>query len=265
MSKVIGFIGTGMIGSALARLSVAAGYSVIISNSRGPETLAEFVAELGPKARAATREEAAAAADLVIATVPMGAYRTLPAAELKGKIVIDTMNYYPSARDGGLEVLDKREMTSSEMIQKHLKGSIVVKALHNLDFHHLLTNARPEGHKERTTIPVAGDDKQAVETVSHFIETLGYNATCIGSLKDSWRIEPSTPVYVWPYVPEIPQGLSKEDARKWYLEHPGKPLSAQDVQQLAEKATKEEFVGGRPGDLPDIHVELVGEVYASRK
>ena len=89
----IGLIGAGHIGSQLARLSVASGYDVVISNSRGPETLSDLVEELGPKARAATAEEAAAAGDLVIVTIPLKAYESVPVEPLAGKIVIDTNNY----------------------------------------------------------------------------------------------------------------------------------------------------------------------------
>lgn len=165
MTQTIGFIGSGMIGSALARLAVAAGYNVVLSNSRGPDTLAELIEELGPHARAASIVEAAEAGDLVVATVPMSAYRSLPVDALKGKIVIDTMNYYPS-RDGQMPDIDAAKLTTSELIQQHLKGAKVVKALHNLDFHHLFTNARPHGDANRTTLPIAGDDAEAKCSVS---------------------------------------------------------------------------------------------------
>src|ERR687895_1966971 len=95
----IGLIGAGMIGSTVARLAVAAGYDVVLSNSRGPETLTQLVDELGPHARAATPSEAAEAGDLVVASIPLKAYRSLPTEPLAGKIVIDTNNYYPG-RDG---------------------------------------------------------------------------------------------------------------------------------------------------------------------
>src|SRR5690554_973058 len=95
----IGFIGAGNIGSQLARLANAAGHDVVLSNSRGPETLRALVAELGPRARAATPEEAARAGDIVVVSVPLKAYRSVPVAPLAGKIVIDTNNYYPQ-RDG---------------------------------------------------------------------------------------------------------------------------------------------------------------------
>lgn len=264
MTEVIGFIGTGMIGGALARLSVAAGYPVVISNSRGPESLRSLVKELGPMARAATAEEVAQQADLVVATVPLSAYSSLPADALAGKTVIDTMNYYPHARDGRLEALDKEELTSSELIQHHLSKSKVIKALHNLDFHHLLVNARPQGHAERTTVPVAGDDELALKQVQAFIARLGYDSVHVGSLKESWRIEPGSPIYVWPYVPQVPEILSEEEARQWYLQHPGMPLSGENILTLVQATTRVSPPGGSPDDLPVIHVKLVGEIYARR-
>ena len=95
----IGFIGAGHIGSQVARLAISCGHAVVMSNSRGPETLAALIGELGPSARAATAEEAAGAGDIVVVTVPLKNYREVPVAPLAGKIVIDTNNYYPQ-RDG---------------------------------------------------------------------------------------------------------------------------------------------------------------------
>lgn len=265
MTKTIGFIGTGMIGGALARLAVAAGYNVVVSSARGPEALAGFVAELGPQVRAASVEEAADAADLFIASIPLGAFKSLPAAHLAGKIVIDTMNYYPSARDGNFPDIDAAKLTTSEMVQQHLKDSKVVKALHNLDFHHLFANARPAGDAGRTTLPIAGDDAEAKKAVGQFMDTIGYSAVDIGPLAESWRIEPGTPIYVWPYVPAIPEGLNEKDARAWYLENAGEPLSAEQVKQITANTEHHFPVGGSPDDLPPIHVTLVGEVYKSRQ
>ena len=88
-----GFIGSGNIGSTVARLAIAAGHDVVLSNSRGPETLADLVAELGLGARAATAREAASAGDIVVVTIPLKAYREVPAAPLAGKPVLDTINY----------------------------------------------------------------------------------------------------------------------------------------------------------------------------
>src|SRR5829696_1731583 len=96
--RTIGLIGAGNIGSQVARAAIVSGYDVVISNSRGPETLADLVTELGPRARAGTSEEAAAAGDLVVVAVPLRAIGDVPAEPLVGKTVIDTNNYYPRRR-----------------------------------------------------------------------------------------------------------------------------------------------------------------------
>jgi 8-hydroxy-5-deazaflavin:NADPH oxidoreductase len=108
----IGFIGSGLIGSTLARVAIDAGYDVVLSNSRGPDTLADLVGRLGPKAEAATAEEAAAAADIAVVTVPLKAYRAVPVEPLAGKAVIDTNNYYPE-RDGEFPELEAETTTVS--------------------------------------------------------------------------------------------------------------------------------------------------------
>src|ERR1700759_5332181 len=115
----IGIIGAGHIGSQVARLAVANGYNVVISNSRGPETLSELVSELGPRARAATVAGAARAGDIVVVTIPLKNYRSVPVEPLAGKIVIDTNNYYPQ-RDGRIPELDDESTTTSELLQAHL-------------------------------------------------------------------------------------------------------------------------------------------------
>ena len=112
MTTTIGLIGAGHIGSQIARLAVSHGYAVVISNSRGPETLAALVAELGPSARAATALDAAKAGNIVVVTVPLKNYRQVPVAPLAGKIVIDTNNYYPQ-RDGHIPELDNESTTTS--------------------------------------------------------------------------------------------------------------------------------------------------------
>src|SRR6476660_3251152 len=129
--KTIGLIGAGHIGSQLARLAVAHGYDVVISNPRGPETLAPLVAELGPHSRAATPSEAAAAGSNVSVTIPLKAVNTVPVEPLKGKIVIDTNNYYPQ-RDGHIGELDNESTTTSELLQRHLPASKVVKAFNHI-------------------------------------------------------------------------------------------------------------------------------------
>jgi 8-hydroxy-5-deazaflavin:NADPH oxidoreductase len=127
----VGLIGAGNIGSQLARLAVAHGYDVVISNSRGPETLTALVAELGPHARAATVVEAAKAGDIVVVTIPLKHYRTVPAEPLAGKVVIDTNNYYPQ-RDGQIPELDNESTTTSELLQAHVPTANVVKAFNHI-------------------------------------------------------------------------------------------------------------------------------------
>src|SRR5580700_956290 len=145
----VGFIGSGMIGGTVARLSVAAGHQVVLSNSRGPETLKDLVAELGPLARAATGPEAAQAGDLVVVSIPFHAYASVPAGPLAGKVVLDTCNYYPS-RDGQIAILDERGQTSSELLQQHLKGASVVKVFNNIFSAHLLSLSRPATAADRS-------------------------------------------------------------------------------------------------------------------
>lgn len=196
----IGFIGSGRIGSTVAKLSVAAGHSVVLSNSRGPETLSGLVDKLGPRASAATGAEAAAASDLVLVSIPLRAYENVPAAPLAGKIVMDANNYYPQ-RDGHYAELDSGELTSSGLLQRHLPGAAVVKVFNNIYYRHLLSLARPAGAADRTFLPVASDDPAARAAVAEFLDSIGYGAVDYGPLADSWRQEPGAPAYGAPYGP----------------------------------------------------------------
>lgn len=190
----IGLIGAGHIGSTVARLAVAAGHDVVLSNSRGPETLSHLVTELGDHARAATPAEAAAAGDLVVVTVPLKAYRDVPGEPLRGKVVIDTNNYYPQ-RDGQIAELDDESTTVSELLQAHLPESHVVKAFNNIYFEHLLGLARPSGSPERSVLAIAGDDDGAKKDVTDLLDTLGYDAYDVGPLAEGWRYQRDTAAY----------------------------------------------------------------------
>jgi 8-hydroxy-5-deazaflavin:NADPH oxidoreductase len=190
----IGLIGSGKIGSTVARLATSAGYDVVLSNSREPKTLAGLVAELGPRARAATPAEAAAAGDIVVVTIPLGAYQRVPVAPLAGKVVIDTNNYYPE-RDGAIPQLDEGSTTSSEMLQRHLPASKVVKAFNNIYYLHLALLARPAGAPDRSALVVGGDDPRAKATVAAFIEAIGFDTVDAGPLAESWRYQPDAPAY----------------------------------------------------------------------
>jgi 8-hydroxy-5-deazaflavin:NADPH oxidoreductase len=196
----IGLIGSGHIGSTVARLAVDAGHDVVLSNSRGPETLTDLVDQLGPRARAATAPEAAAAGDIVVVTIPLKAYRQVPVEPLRGKVVIDTNNYYPQ-RDGHIAELDEGSTTSSELLQAHLRDSRVVKAFNNIYFGHLGSLQRPTGHPERSVLAIAGDDQAAKRTVTEFLDSIGYDAYDVGSLSEGWRYQRDTAAYVTPYFP----------------------------------------------------------------
>ena len=192
--KTIGLIGAGHIGSQLARLAVKNGYQVVISNSRGPESLATLVAELGPKARAATADEAAKAGDIVVVTVPLKNYRQVPVAPLAGKIVIDTNNYYPD-RDGRIPELDNESTTTAELLQKHLPASKVVKAFNHIYAAALTTDGQPPGSKNRRALAIAGNDQAAKATVAQLIDKFGFDTVDLGRLEESWRIQRDTPGY----------------------------------------------------------------------
>jgi predicted dinucleotide-binding enzyme len=194
----VGLIGSGRIGSTVAKLAVAAGHPVVLSNSRGPDTLAELASELGPLARAGTGQEAAEAGDLVVITIPLRAFASVPAGLLTGKVAIDTCNYYPQ-RDGQIPELDSGALTSSELIQRHLARSAVVKAFNNIFYKHLEWLSRPSGALDRTFLPIAGDDPEAKAAVTAFLDSIGYGAVDAGPHAEGWRQQPGTPVYGAPY------------------------------------------------------------------
>ena len=211
-----GFIGSGNIGSTVAQLAVNAGDEVVLSNSRGPETLADLVAKLGSKARAATSAEAASAGDIVVATIPLKNYKELPVAELRGKVVLDTMNYYPQ-RDGQIAELDDESSTTSELVQQFLPDSKVVKVFNNISFVHLGLLARPSGDPERTAFAISGDDSEAKAVVIALLDRIGYDTLDLGPLSEGWRIQRDTAAYGRQYSsdpanwPGAPRRVTREE------------------------------------------------------
>ena len=191
----IGIIGAGHIGATTARLFLDAGHSVAISNSRGPETLRALVDELGPNARAATPAEAAQFGEVVLLAIPLKDYTSLPVNELRGKIAVDAMNYYPN-RDGQIASLDSGAQTSSELVASHLPGARVVKAFNTIWFEHLKTRGNKTAPvDERRVIFLAGDDAESKAVVSRLIEEIGFGPLDTGSLRESARQQPDTAVY----------------------------------------------------------------------
>jgi 8-hydroxy-5-deazaflavin:NADPH oxidoreductase len=190
----IGFIGSGNIGSSIARAAITRGDEVVLSNSRGAHTLAELVGELGEHARAADTAEAARAGDLVVVTVPFRAVNDLPVEPFAGKIVMDTNNYYPQ-RDGVFDEVENGSITVSGVLQRHLPDARVVKAFNHIQAAQILSTATPSGTPGRRALAIAGDDEHAKRAVADFIDGIGFDVVDIGPLSESWRIDAGTPGY----------------------------------------------------------------------
>jgi predicted dinucleotide-binding enzyme len=190
----IGIIGAGNIGSQVARLAVAHGYKVVISNSRGPASLSGLVAQLGHAARPGTVEEAAEAGDMIVVAVPLKNYRAVPAPLVAHKIVIDTNNYYPE-RDGHIPELDNESTTTSELLQAHLPTSKIVKAFNHIRAAELTTDGQPAGTEKRRALVIAGDDEEAKKAVTALLDQFGFDTVDAGPLKEGWRIQRDTPGY----------------------------------------------------------------------
>ncbi|ELO0987934.1 NAD(P)-binding domain-containing protein [Citrobacter freundii] len=246
MSKTIGIIGSGMIGSQVARLAIGAGIQVVICNSRGPESLTGLVSELGPLAHAGSIEDVTSSADMIILAVPFAIYSKLPVDILAEKIVVDTLNYYPE-RDGVMAEVDTMHVSTSELLQKHLKKSVVVRAISNVDFVRLLTNARPQKATDRSALPVAGDSITAKADVIQFLDMIGYDAVDMGALSESWRSEPTTPVYVAPYINPEMSYMSRKVDYQTFMTAAGRVVSVSEVKSLVQQAVRH---SGMTGKLP---------------
>lgn len=190
----IGILGAGRIGEAAARLFVAAGHDVTISNSRGPESLGELAAKLGIRTRASDIAGAATYGEVVLLAVPWHRADALPAPELlRGKIVIDAMN--PYRPEGGFYDLGKS--TSSEEVLKRIPGARLVKAFNTIYYEHLAGRGRKDlPTEERHAIYIAGDDPAAKAVVGRLIEEIGFAPMDTGSLREGGRLQqPDSPIY----------------------------------------------------------------------
>lgn len=190
----IGIIGAGQIGSQIARAAIANGYTVVIANSRGPETLRDLIEELGPTARAATAAEAAAAGDFVVVAVPLKVVNDMPVAELAGKIVIDTNNYM-IWRDGNIAVIDSGLKTVHELRQEHLPTSKVVKAFTHIQAPRITTWGAPADFPDRLALAVSSNFPEAVKLVTRLYDQFGFDAVDHSPLRQSWRNAPGQPAW----------------------------------------------------------------------
>jgi len=208
----IGFIGAGDIGSQLARLAIRSGYDVVLSNSRGPETLRGLITELGAHASAATAD-GAAEADIAVISTPMSAVASITVAPLKGKVVIDTNNYYPE-RDGHIQALDEEATTTSEMLQAHLQDALIVKGFSHAGSRFLTKDSKPTGTPNRRAFAIAGDSAAAKSTVANLMDEFGFDVVDVGPLSEGWRIQRGTPGYADRFT--APELRKKLDEAKRY-------------------------------------------------
>ncbi|HEX5409839.1 MAG TPA: NADPH-dependent F420 reductase [Gemmatimonadaceae bacterium] len=189
----IGIIGAGNIGGTLTRRLTALGHNVSVANSRGPESLSDLTAETG--AHAVTAQDAARHKDLVIVTIPERHVPDLPRdlfADADGTVVVDTGNYYPK-RDGRIDAIESGTPESAWVSQQ--LGRPVVKAFNNIYAQHLMDNGRPAEKTGRIALPVAGDNPADKQVVMNLVNDLGFDPVDAGTLADSWRQQPGTPVY----------------------------------------------------------------------
>ncbi len=191
----IGIIGAGFIGRAVARLGLAAGHEVMVSNSRGPRSLGSIPSGIG--SRIGTVEEAAAFGEVVVVAIPLSQYQTVPAAPLMGKAVLDANNYYPE-RDGQMPELDARETTTSELLARHLPQSRIVKAFNAILAVDLEKGGQPVASGQRRALPVAGDDPSAKAVAAGLLDQFGFDCVDAGPLAESWRFERAKPAYCVP-------------------------------------------------------------------
>jgi predicted dinucleotide-binding enzyme len=196
----IGIIGAGFIARAVAAVATRHGHDVMVSNTRGPDTLFSLVGSIGCKA--GTPEQAAAFGDIALVAIPLKAYRAVSVAQLEGKIVLDANNYY-SERDGHIDELDRDEITTSELLARHLPKSRIVKAFNAIMATDIERDGRPTGSPGRRALPIAGDDASAKKVAAELLDEFGYDTVDAGPLVEGRRFQKDTPAYCVPMDSEV--------------------------------------------------------------
>lgn len=206
----IGIIGSGLIGATLARKLSSAGHSVYLSNSRGPESLADFAAETG--VIAATPEQAVQDAKVIIISVPftkIPELKPILARISSTAIIADTSNYFPH-RDGRVKAIDDGQIESLWVCEQ--LGYPVVKAWNTILAGSLALAGCSQGTSERIGLPISGDNNDSVETIIQLVNQTGFDGFNAGTLQESWRQQPGNPVYCTDLtVSELPKAIRKAD------------------------------------------------------
>jgi predicted dinucleotide-binding enzyme len=190
----IAVLGAGHTGPVIARVAVAAGYPVSIAASGDPEKIELIASVLAPGAEPRWAADAVSGADVVVLAVPLHKFAAFDPSLVAGKLVVDTMNYWPPI-DGIQELFEDRRYGSSEIVANRLARSAIVKTLNHIGYHELDSERRPAGSPERRALGVASDDPAALEVVADVIERLGYDAVPVGSLSAGRLLEPGGPVF----------------------------------------------------------------------
>ena len=191
----IGIIGSGNVGSNLARAAIVHGYDVVLSNSQGPDTLSGLVKDLGPQAQADTPAGAAKAGDFAIVAIPITTIDQVPVEPLAGKVVIATINYFPQ-QFGHIPEIDNGTTTVPGLLQAHVPTSRVVRAFSMINAAEMSGDGHPEGDPERRALALAGDDSAAKQLVAGLYNEFGFDAVDIGGLDESWRVDAGQPAFV---------------------------------------------------------------------
>ena len=188
---VIGILGAGKLSVVLSQLAVKAGYEVYVSNSKDPKHLILSFSVLSPGTHVVTREQLIEVSDVVILALPLGKYMTLPPHALKGKLVIDAMNYWWEV-DGALDTIHPLSISSTEHVQSYFNDAVVVKALNHIGYHDLYDHAAQPGDPDRRAVAIAGDDEKSITVVSTIVDDLGFDPLYIGTLAHGSALEPGS-------------------------------------------------------------------------
>jgi 8-hydroxy-5-deazaflavin:NADPH oxidoreductase len=191
----IGILGSGHVGTNLAKAAIDHEYDVVLSNTQGPDSLVGLVKELGPRAGAATPTEAAAAGDFAIVAIPLTTIGQVPVEPLAGKVVIATINYFPQ-RLGHVPEIDNGTITAPGLLQAHLPASRVVRAFSMINAEEMSGDGHPPGDPRRRALALAGDDPAAKRLVAGLYDEFGFDAVDIGGLDESWRVDAGQPAFV---------------------------------------------------------------------